>query len=140
MTPSDDLQRLVERIEGATGPSIVLDREIALAVYPGAKPVAQTDARISVWDWNGRTQLTVKPYTASLDAAITLVREGWTHGYRWNEKHQNARALCEFIPEPPFAPHELLTAESRKCATPALAMASAALRARITQEQSNGMG
>lgn len=74
--------------------------------------------------------LRVPPLTASLDAAMSLVPEGWAHGYRWNAKHRTARGWCEFIPEPPFAPEELLTFESRKCATPAIALCAAALKAR----------
>ena len=67
---------------------------------------------------------------AFLDAAMTLVPEGWAHGYDWNAKHKGAHAWCEFIPEAPFRPEELLSRHSRNCATPALALCAAALRAR----------
>ena len=69
----DDLIALAERIEAAEGPSLVLDRDVALAILPNEKTINGCDARVSVWDGNGRTQLTVRPYTASLDAAMTLV-------------------------------------------------------------------
>lgn len=137
MTPSDDLQRLVERIEAATGPCIMLDRDIALAVYPGAKSIDQ-DVRISVWDGNGRTKVNVKPYTASLDAALSLVpaecrfnlnkrpfADGRADGYHAQVWYSRYYATADDMP-------------NAWAATPALALCAAALRARITQEQSNG--
>lgn len=72
-------------------------------------------------------------FTSSVDEALTLVPAGWSHGYRWNNKHQSVRAWCEFIPEPPFAPEELLTVESRKCTSIALAIAAASIRAQGEQ-------
>lgn len=142
-TPSNDLQRLIERIEGATGPCIMLDRDIALAVYPGAKSVAQTDARISVWDGNGRTQLTVKPYTGLLDAATTLVPEGcgWLVG--WGQtRDDEPMGGAQITRHARFIGHSANydTIADAEASTPALALCAAALRARITQEQSNGMG
>lgn len=70
MTPThaEGLLALADACENAEGARFVLDRDIALAVYPRAKPVVGNDARVSVWDGNGWTQLTVKPFTASLDA------------------------------------------------------------------------
>lgn len=75
-----ELVALAARVEALTGPSLIADRDVALAIYPDAKPVPGCDARISVWDGNSRTQLTVKPYTASLDAAMSLVPDEcvWT--------------------------------------------------------------
>ena len=123
---------LIERIERATGPCLTLDRDIALAIYPGASAVAQCDARISVWDSNGRTQLTVKSYSASLDAAMTLVPtepypelcpgQWWWMIEAWpNEKTAHVAYENGDSGIPEF---------SGKGATPALALCAASLKAR----------
>jgi len=56
MTPSDDLQRLVERIEAAGEGSAQLDHAIGCALFPERES----------WPL----------YTTSLDAAMSLVPEG----------------------------------------------------------------
>ncbi|HEX7856226.1 MAG TPA: hypothetical protein VF503_21325 [Sphingobium sp.] len=89
-----DLLQLAARVEDAVGPSLVLDRDIALALYPRAAAIPGNEARILVWDGNGRTHLTVKPYTALLDAAMTLRLEGW-HVSMMTECDQNdSAAVC----------------------------------------------
>ena len=109
---------LAERVERAEGPSLVLDRDVALAIYPGAKPVPGVDARISVWDGNGLTQRTVKPYTASLDAAMSLVPEDWLWSVEAYPNHAKAIARLPYD-----------DGDEMRGATPALALASSALRA-----------
>lgn len=55
-----DTQALIARLEAATGPSFTLEQEIFRAVNPNA------------------TKLSVpNNYTSSIDAALTLVPEGW---------------------------------------------------------------
>jgi len=109
MTP--DLTRLAEMCEGAEGPSYDLEKKIAEAVgYPAIVPPA---------------------YTASLDAAVTLVPEGWYwragHGVLWagwahlNRKHSDH---CDRDDE-----------HSAHAETPALALCTASLRARATLAQ-----
>lgn len=141
--PSDDLQRLVERIEAATGPDRELDCDVRLAVLGDchygvihdSKYRAIGPAYLRGYVETYRHLLTsddaieddiVPRYTDSIDAAMTLIPEndsrcwatGWTIG-------GGAFASVAF-------------ARSSYAATPALALASAALRARITQENSNG--
>lgn len=125
MTDRATLLALADRVEAAEGANLVLERDIALAIYHSATALTGNDARISVWDGNGRTQLTVKPYTASLDAAMTLVPNGWA----W-------MAGCD--PGDGYFATLMPTDESGivahgvncNAATPALALCAAALRAR----------
>lgn len=101
------LLELAERCEAATGPSYVLDLEIAEVIAP--------------------TELAWQPpFTASLDAALMLVPEGWTgivpitggdDAWLWQE-----RALAG-------------TGHRCRAATPALALCAAALRARHEMEK-----
>lgn len=88
---------LITRLESADGPSYALDREIGKAV--------------------GRAFAPPQPYTASIDAALTLVPEGW----KWAVTSKNS-ACCH---EQHIAPLNWSYA-----ATPALALAAAALKAR----------
>lgn len=141
-----DTTKLAERIEALEGPCREMDAEIFKAVgAPLPKAAFGMDIELQP-DPNSASgfvmpvgELQVRyecpAYTASLDAAMTLVPEGWAHGYRWNAKYKSAYAWCDFIPEAPFKPEELLSQHSRKCATPALALLAAALRA---QEAHNG--
>ena len=128
MTPSDDLQRLVERIEGASEGSRELDREI--------KQVYGHDWDYSAqWDrWDAVNQRKVsdpvaKPYTFSIDTAMTLAPEGWTTSVT---QYPDGRGSVEAWH--PSRVHMIETATK----SPALAVSAFALRARIAQEKSNG--
>lgn len=98
-----DLSELAARIEAAEGPSYALEIEIAGAM---GRPVAAS----------------MPAYTASVDAALMLVPEGWhtflvtedrhSHSWRWELRGgYGLRAAA-------------------RAATPALALACAALRAK----------
>lgn len=121
---SPHLLSLAERVETASGPSLVLDRDIALTQYPDARALPNNDARISVWDGNGRTQLTVKPYTASLDAAMTLVDAEWF----WRVGHDGEGADPSMFRADIGDPISFGFVKAI-AATPALALCAAALRA-----------
>lgn len=113
---------LIRRLEEATGPSKELDREIALASYPN---------EAGIWiDCD---------YTASLDAAVALVPEGWT----WTVTSKKGRAIAHMCADyddddaPVIWSRRPLgrrptQAEREACyvATPALALVIAALKAR----------
>ena len=75
MTADPALAALVERLEQATGPDRGLDAEIALAVGAapaGAfRPCAALDP--GIFGTGPYTMWTAPDYTASLDAALTLV-------------------------------------------------------------------
>jgi hypothetical protein len=108
MTPAADMPALAETVEAATGPDRELDREICLAIR------------------NGRwiSPSAVPSYTASIDAAMTLVPEGYF-----------IRKLIQFGVEGPwgaviaYAPQLHMPEPESVADTPALALSAAALRA-----------
>jgi len=127
------LLALAARAEAATG----ADRELDVAIgllgrfyvaeprWPGAEPMIGyvDDDGARVEPGNGAQDSLVPRYTASLDAALSLVPEGWGFGVRTTDDRQHtARASC-------------WTEGNRgeycyAAATPALALCCAALRAR----------
>jgi hypothetical protein len=138
-----ELLELVERCERAKGPSKHLDTQIFILLDPdeqhivGEKPgpfprEAIYGPRSTFWEWSldeskEPPHFAATPaYTRSLDAAVTLVPEGWYwragHGVLWpgwahlNRKHPDH---CEREDE-----------HSAHAATPALALCAAALKAR----------
>jgi hypothetical protein len=150
MTQSPEAVRdLVRRVESATGPSKALDREIALAV--GWVRLSPSEARRSNPAWyhpedcrNGKpiidslhgTDVWRDPiaYTASLDAAMSLVPEGW-FWMAGNRDRITPRAYVE-NGEPSFVGISSRRNPNRlwfevTAATPALALVAAALRARL---------
>jgi len=136
MTPSDDLQRLVERIEGLVKSDAAVNDDIARALgwtqhSDEADPVYTRKPQL--WwakpgeEWS--TMTVVPNYTGSVDAALTLVPAGWR---RWLLDADNGDGLCQL---------EHLASDIEAHArgkTLALAITAASFRARITQEQSNG--
>lgn len=103
MNKSDDLASLIERLERASGPDRELDIDICTAI--------------------GKTRLapgfqTAPHYTSSIDAALTLVPDGWiavvsTNGMA-SVENKNKKNLVN----------------GPASATPAIALCIAALRAR----------
>lgn len=68
-----ELQELIERLEKATG----LDRELdaLIGAFVDAAPIKRVSPGS---EWSKTVEwLEYLPYTASLDAALTLVPEGW---------------------------------------------------------------
>jgi hypothetical protein len=118
MTDPATLLALAERCEQATGPDKELDFTIDDFML---KHGAETD-RI-------RNPRYVLPYTASLDAAVTLVPEG----YYWQaangkRRHSEPQACADlFVAHGPNRGDMSFTADA---ATAALALCAAALRAR----------
>lgn len=117
-----DLLSLAERCEQATGPELAIDEEIAAALA-GAVREVQRDGHTAYHCGTRWVSIgTVAAYTASLDAAMTLVPEGWhlylTHemteqfGFKWFAQ------FAETAEAPAMSDH------------PALALCAAALRAR----------
>ncbi len=98
---------LSDRIAAAQGPDRALDAEIARIQNPQATPK------------------TIAPhYTSSVDAALTLVPEGWFFGLG-----NNGNAKGDWKPWAWVAqPH--IDAWRVSAATPALALCAAALKAR----------
>ncbi len=77
MTRAQDLLRLADRCEAATGPDRELD-ELICAAVEGATREAQADGHVAYWRGSRWVNVTVCSVTASLDAAMTLVPEGWS--------------------------------------------------------------
>ena len=107
----DDLTALIARVEKVTWPNFTLEVDIAEAV--------------------GRRQLRLPTpaYPASLDAAMTLVPEGWFVMLGYQNGGQSAGAS---LTEYPAWQNRGRNAQGT-AATPALALVAAALRARLAQ-------
>lgn len=105
---------LIERIEGAEGPSRELDAEIARSLGRPWDYAAD-------WGPRGRDKPVAYAYTGSLDAAMSLVPEGM----RWcvDTCNGNPRSFVE--PRHPYEGQPFWG----NAATPALALCAAALRA-----------
>lgn len=112
MTARDDLAALIQRVEAAEGPSRELDHAISMALSPCN---AMMDARAC------------PRYTASLDAAASLVPDGafWIVS---RSSYETRRYV-----EIPTAAAVVGSIRS-DAATPALALCAAALRARQAME------
>lgn len=102
------LIELAERVEKASGPAFVLDRAISDAM--------------------GHGDQLVRPYSASLDAAMALVPEGLAFELTTTGFKPGATVCGSSI----FDTHE-----GAYAATPTLALCAAALRARAQQEQAS---
>jgi len=120
MIEREALLALAERVEKLIGPDREVDAEIADAVHWDDPITFSDDARLL-------------PYTASLDAAMTLVPEGWN----WMAGNRNQPTARAYVnngelhftgaaarKNPAQQWHEVVAA------TPALALTAAALRAR----------
>lgn len=73
------MDELIKRLEEATGPSRELDAEIAVAsggYFFGDGELCYRDGETIVHPGHGGIDLAPK-YTSSIDAALTLVPEGW---------------------------------------------------------------
>ena len=115
------LLELAERCEKAEGPDRALDYDIAHSVTRAHLETGKAPA-----------------YTASIDAALTLVPEGWDWSAQTSCLKGLSRASCDLTQLAPFKPEDW-TVRTARATTPALALCAAALRARaatILQEQS----
>jgi len=131
MTDRATLLALAERCEQAAGPDRELDAEIAVALF-GGEIIWKTAnwtmdsypaRRVQNSDYIGGYQnAAIFTYTESLDAAVTLVPEGWTWG-----KFFGGSAECVSISGPSILFERGLSDK------PALAICAAALRARAAE-------
>ena len=131
-----DIQRLVERIEGASGPDRELDCDIALAVDGGEiiwlsangtmdqYPARKYESSMHV---GGFGKAPVPCYSSSMDAAISIVPKGrmWRCDF-WPARHADKQIGSAFV----AIDGETCHGDAR---TSALALCAAALRARITK-------
>lgn len=105
-----DLLELAERCEASTGPDQALDRDIQRAVAPDDL---------------------MQHYTASLDAAMTLVPEGWWGCIEQERPTRDCEASLSPPVSEPWGPRSINTS----AATPALTLCAAALRARAAMSE-----
>ncbi len=120
-------EALIARIEAAEGPDRELDADIHLALHPEhlvAPWMRGTPAWQSHIFFHATKQWTIEArrYTASLDAALSLVPEGWDY------------CLCKGWGEPAvvsIAPSGDVFEITVQSATPALALTVAAMRAQM---------
>lgn len=118
-----DFMELAERCEKATGPDRELDLAIAkLPIRPHPVPAKATLGQGGL-AWSGAYGFKCAEYTASLDAAMTLVPEGWN----WQVGVGNHNWAAVYKGAPPSMRVDPIAA------TPALALCAAALRARASE-------
>ncbi len=86
-----DLSKIIERLEKATGPDRALDEAIFEAVH-GRKRHISTFEQVDPSE-------TLPPYTSSVDAALTLVPEGWTRAVDATAPEMGIDV--DLYPEPP---------------------------------------
>jgi hypothetical protein len=130
-----DLLELAERAEKATGPDYAIDCAIWDAIYPGERQERFEKLTAKGQPYHGRLGPAdvdgyVKPlraFTASIDAAMTLAPDGWT----WVLFATGGAVLDRVIPSD--GENKIRTLS---CATPALALCSAALKARASLSSS----
>ena len=141
MSGRDALRALAARCEAAEGPSRELDAEITVALTEGATGVERppldglTDEPQAGWlltfdtprPWTERW-VCVPAYTASLDAALTLVPEGWRWSLDYTQRapYQDCGCAALFAPGDGIKPPDVPETYAR---TPALALCAAALLA-----------
>jgi hypothetical protein len=134
-----DLLALAERVEAASGP----DRELDVAIWRGITPNHEALRKRWAGSWThadvqarkeAACELKNAPdFTASLDAAMTLVPEGWC----WAVRNGLSTAYAEMADEPFIeTAHEKATGVDSCARSPALALTAAALRARAASTPS----
>jgi hypothetical protein len=118
MSRKDELLALASKVEPLTEP----DREVDALVHFMGRLHCQMPI-------HGKEFWLVERYTASLDAAMSLVPEGWRwHSYYWPRKDEPR--LMSLVTNRPHA-----GIAHGKAATPALALTAAALRAIAETEE-----
>lgn len=141
---------LIERLERAEAPSRELDAEIAALVHVDAdgldfEAFPEPSGKVTIYFPSKVKQAyAAHRYTASIDAALTLVPEGWRiagfaeygHGMKWK-----GRIYCALVPSDlshlprTYAAHSAAAVRFDHPATPAIALCIAALKAK---EADNG--
>lgn len=152
MTERKALSDLIERLEKATGP----DRELDVAIGFAVGRIRERDGNY-LYATGNDSDMVVEPneyddhlvsqplsyYTASIDAALTLVPEGSWAGLDPIFFDEPGRVLFDAIICRPdwsqWTPAgEWIGRKEARAATPALALCIAALRARLSQENTDG--
>ena len=123
---------LIDKLIALTGPDFNVDKEIYKALFADeyAARVEKLKSgpmgpRLTVYDYDG--YIAVPAYTASIDAAMTLVPEGWTvaHITQNDDKSWFAELREGFLTS-----YNRVATSPINTATPAIALCIAALKAR----------
>lgn len=155
MSKDEALRDLIERVEKAEGPDRELDREIMLAAgyrYEERDIGCRYEDGTVALDWVYVDNKTDKwrsthplEFTASIDAAMTLVPEGWRVS-KLEDDWLSSRWIAQLSERPTQAQRDAYakgltigwnTADADGTA-PALDLCCASLRAHLTQENPNG--
>lgn len=133
-----DLLELAERCEKAEGPDWELDCAISLALVVPPEGCKAVPSKLSsqaglIVDRVGRVHGTVdyQPFTVSLDVAMALAPDGWAVIVG---AYPDARKPFARLFPPDYANSPLEHQESNDCASHALALCAASLRARASQD------
>ena len=141
MSDRATLEALLARVLEGTGPDREIDGQLALLKgYTYEKRKGEKfpwwrrpdGFRISIWGDQNKPP----PYTASLDAALTLLPEGyWWQIANGNRRHYDLKAGAELF----FAggPNRGDMAFSADAATPARALIAACIKARMEAQPSS---
>lgn len=113
------MRDLIEKLQSAAGPSFELDKAIWCALNPDHDPTT----------YNGDPRW--KPYTQSIDAAVTLVPDGWAWFAQWIGGEFSEGDARLWIPSQRTRGLLKENFDARSCANPAIALCIAALRARL---------
>lgn len=118
-------EELIAALEKATGPSWELDEAIMCCVYADLKP----ERHLEGWYSASGDHIRVDRYTASIDAALTLVPEGWRWSLDWTQRppYQDCGRADLYAPGAGIKPPDVSDVYG---ATPAIALCIAALKAR----------
>lgn len=131
-----DLNALIERLSNATGPDRELDAEIFRAIGMPLPEQFMT-AKIAL-EWNEtekcftfdlaetRVRYEQPPFTSSIDAAMTLVPEGYAASVEWSPRYPGSAWLY-----PPNNVNDI--SFEAEATSPALALCAASLKARSPQ-------
>jgi hypothetical protein len=115
MVDKERLVELAERCEAATGPDRLFDAEIYVALDGERENVDALAINGQVGSW-------VPEFTASLDAAMQLVPEGWDSSLHANVGEQSRARVYSSAGDSRWS----------YASTPALALCAAALRSLST--------
>jgi hypothetical protein len=127
MSRAEELIALAERVEALDGPDREVDRLICPLQGIRSKDEGHSLGRC-YYDANGHG-VPLPAYTASLDAAMTLVPEGW----EWTISAYADGAIATCAPAAKAHP-TILVGDGENALLPALALTAAALRARAAQD------
>jgi hypothetical protein len=123
MTGKDELIALAERVEALTGPDRQLDRAIHQTVDNRIDPETMYETPTGWRDCETARLIAKTPaFTASLDAAMSLVPEAWVSVHGWDYPNSANRVI--------FMDDDGDRQFRGRATTPALALTAAALRAR----------